>query len=71
MRIYLTLVRPVVTYASDTWTFSEKDEMRLCIFEKQILRKIFGPIQTGKDMWRIRNNTELDHLFNPLTPTLV
>jgi hypothetical protein len=29
MRIRLTLVRPVVTYASETWTLTEKDEMRL------------------------------------------
>jgi hypothetical protein len=48
MRIYLTLRRPVVTYASETWTLTEKDEMRLRIFERQILRKIFGPIQIGE-----------------------
>jgi hypothetical protein len=30
--IYLTLIRPVVTYDSETWTLTEKDEMRLCIF---------------------------------------
>jgi hypothetical protein len=53
MRIYITLIRPVVTYASETWTLAEKDEMRLRIFERQILRKIFGPIQIGKDIWRI------------------
>jgi hypothetical protein len=49
MRIYLTLIRPVVTYASETWTLTEKDEMRLRIFERQILRNILGPIQIGKD----------------------
>jgi hypothetical protein len=63
MRIYLTQ-RPVVTYASETWTLTEKDEMRLRIFERQILRKIFGPIQIGKDIWRIRNNAELDQIIN-------
>jgi hypothetical protein len=60
MRIYVTFIIPVVTYASETWTLTEKDEMRLRIFERQILRKIFGPIQIGKDIWRIRNNAELD-----------
>jgi hypothetical protein len=34
MGIYLTLIRPVVTYDSETWTLTEKDEMRLCIFER-------------------------------------
>jgi hypothetical protein len=64
MRIYLTLIRPVVIYASETWTLTEKDEMRLRIFEIQILRKIFGPIQIGKDIWRIRNNAELVQVIN-------
>jgi hypothetical protein len=64
MRIYLTVIRSVVTYASETWTLTEKDDMRLRIFERQILRKIFGPIQIGKDIWRIRNNAELDRVIN-------
>jgi hypothetical protein len=38
--------------------------MRLRVFERQILRKIFGPIQTGKAIWRIRNNAELDQAIN-------
>jgi hypothetical protein len=64
MRLHLTLIRPVVTYASETWTLTEKDEMRLRIFERQILRKIFSPIQSGKDIWRIRNNNEPDQVIN-------
>jgi hypothetical protein len=35
MRIYLTLIRHVVTYASKTWSFTVKDEMRLRIFERK------------------------------------
>jgi hypothetical protein len=33
MRIYLTLIRPVVTYASETRTLTEMDEMRLRILK--------------------------------------
>jgi hypothetical protein len=62
--IYVTLLRPVVTCASETWTLTEKDEMRLCIFERQILSKNFGPIKIGKDIWIIRNNAELDQVIN-------
>lgn len=29
IRICLTLIRPVVAYASETWTLTDKDEMRL------------------------------------------
>jgi hypothetical protein len=64
MRIYLTFIRPVVAYASEIWTVTEKDEMRLHSFERQILRNVFCPIQIGKNIWRIRNNTELDRLIS-------
>ena len=43
MKIYKT-IRPVVTYSSETWTLTAKDENNLRIFERQILRKIFNPI---------------------------
>jgi len=36
------MIRPVVTYLSETWTLTVKDENNLHIFERQILRKIFG-----------------------------
>jgi hypothetical protein len=47
----------------ETWTLTEKDEMQLRIFERQILRKIFVPIQIGKYIWRIRNNAELGQVI--------
>jgi len=33
------------------------------VFERQILREIFGPLQS-KEGWRIRNNNELRKLIN-------
>ena len=60
MKIYKTMIRPVVTYSSETWTLTAKDENNLRIFEKQILRKIFGPVNTD-NMWRIGNNMEIDN----------
>jgi hypothetical protein len=59
MQIYKTLIRPVVTYGSETWTLTKSDENLLRIFERKIMRKIYGPIQVG-DTWRIRNNEELN-----------
>jgi hypothetical protein len=44
MKIYKTIIRPVVTYSSQTGTVRAKDEDNLRIFERQILRKIFGPV---------------------------
>jgi hypothetical protein len=39
IKIYKTIIRPVVTYL-----ITPKDENNLCVFERQILRKIFGPV---------------------------
>ena len=44
MEIYKTTTRPIVTYSSETWTLTAKDGNYLHIFERQILRKMFGPV---------------------------
>jgi hypothetical protein len=38
------------------------DENSLRIFERKILRKIYGPVQEG-DTWRVRYNEELNGLI--------
>jgi len=48
--------------SSETWTLTAKDENNLRIFERQILRKIFGPVNIDS-VWRIRNNMEIDNLI--------
>jgi hypothetical protein len=45
MQIYETMVRPVATYGSETWTLTKSDENSLRIFERKILRKIYRPVQ--------------------------
>jgi len=61
MKIYKTTIRPVVTYWSETGTVTAKDENNLRIFERRILRKIFGAVNIDS-VWRIRNNMEIDNL---------
>jgi len=57
------MIRPVVTYSLETtWTLTAKDENNLCVFERQILRKIFGPVNIDS-IWRIQNNIEIDKLI--------
>jgi hypothetical protein len=46
-------------YRFETRTLTKSDENSLRIFERKILRKIYGPVQEG-DTWRIRNNVELN-----------
>jgi hypothetical protein len=50
-------------YGSESWPLSKKDENLLQIFERRILRKIYGPINEG-GIWGIRYNNELYKLYN-------
>jgi len=45
--IYKTLVRPILTYTSETWTTTKYDGSRLSIFVRKILHRIYGPICGG------------------------
>jgi hypothetical protein len=57
----LTLLRPVLTYGAETWAATENELQKLLIFERKILRKIYGSVK-DQDNWRIRTNSELDAL---------
>jgi hypothetical protein len=61
IKIYKTTVRPIETYASNNWTSKLKDINHIKIFEKRILRKIFGSIQE-RDGWKLRILHELNKL---------
>jgi len=43
IKLHKTLIRPVLTYGSETWVLSKCDEAVLGVFERKILRAIFGP----------------------------
>jgi hypothetical protein len=42
--IYKTLIRPVVTYGAECWVLTKKDKLQVAVFERKVLRKIFGVI---------------------------
>jgi hypothetical protein len=60
--MYKTLIKPVLVYGAETWVMRRADEMRLGVFERKILRRIYGPI-CEEDAWRSRYNDELYHLY--------
>jgi len=41
---YKTVVRPILTYAAETWTATKSYKQRLSIFKRKILCRIYGPI---------------------------
>jgi len=63
LKIYKTLIRPAVTYGCEAWTLTSRNEQQLRIFERKILRKIFGPVPDENGFWRIRKNHELNEII--------
>ena len=62
LQIYHTLVRPVVTYGSESWTLTMGEKRALAVFERKILRKIYGPVREN-ELWKSRRNDELEAII--------
>jgi hypothetical protein len=45
MTLYKLLIRPVATYASETWTLTMADERALGLFGRKILGSVFGAVR--------------------------
>jgi hypothetical protein len=59
----ITMMSILLTYGCEAWTSTNRDKKYLRIFERRILRKIFGPLQNEDGSWRIRTNYELNELI--------
>jgi hypothetical protein len=46
IKIYRTIILPVVLYGCESWSLTLRDECRLRVFENRVLKRIFG---TKKD----------------------
>jgi hypothetical protein len=62
VKLYKTFIRPVVTCGAETWTMSTADENSLRVFERKVVRRIYGPVTEG-ERWRIRSNRELEEIL--------
>ncbi|PSN48468.1 hypothetical protein C0J52_11712 [Blattella germanica] len=63
LKMYKTLIRSVVVYGCVSWTLNSNDKHLLRIFERKILRRIYGPVCGNNGEWRIRTNRELEQLM--------
>jgi len=43
IKIYRTVILPVVLYGRETWSLTLREERKLRMFENMVLRRIFGP----------------------------
>jgi hypothetical protein len=65
IRIYRTIILPVVLFGCETWSLTLKEEHRLRVFENRVLMRIFGVKRyevTGD--WRKMHNEELHNLYS-------
>jgi len=65
IKIYRTIILPVVLYGCETWSLTLREERRLRVFENRVLRKVFGPKRddvTGE--WRKLHNEEMNDLYS-------
>jgi hypothetical protein len=63
VKIYKTIILPVVLYGCETWSLTLKKEHRLRAIEIRVIRRIFGPKrdeETGE--WRKLHSEELHNL---------
>ena len=65
IKIYRTLILPVVLYGCVTWSLTLREERKLRVFENRVLSRIFGPRRdkvTGE--WRRLHNEELNDMYS-------
>ena len=70
IKIYRTIILPIVLYGCETWSLILRKERKLRVFENMVLRRIFGPRRdevTG--VWRRLYNEELNDLYR--SPNIV
>jgi hypothetical protein len=64
IKIYKTVILPVVLYGYETWSLTLGEEHRLRVFENRVLRKIFGPEREEDGSWRKLHGDELHSLYS-------
>jgi hypothetical protein len=69
IKIYKTVMLPVVLYGYETWSLTLREEHRLRVFENRVLRRIFGPKREEDGSWRKLHNDELHKLYS--SPNIV
>ena len=63
IKIFKTIILPVVLYGYETWSLTLREESRLRVFKNRILRRIYGPKRDENGEWRRLHNEELHSLY--------
>jgi hypothetical protein len=69
IKIYRTVILPVMLYEWETWSLTLGEEHRLRDFENRVLRRIFGPKRDEEGSWKKLHHDELHSLYS--SPNIV
>ena len=65
IKIYRTIIFPLVLYGCETWSFTLRKERRLRVFENGVQTKIFRTKRDGvTGEWKKLHNEELNYLYS-------
>jgi hypothetical protein len=65
VKMYKTIILPVVLYGCETWSVTLREEHRLRVFENRVLRRIFGPRRDEVlGEWRKLHSGEPHNLYS-------
>jgi hypothetical protein len=65
VKIYKTIILPVVLYGYETWSLTLREKHRLRVFENSMLRRIFGPEKEEvMGDWGKLHSGELHNLYS-------
>jgi hypothetical protein len=67
LKLYWTIIRPVITHANETWALKEVVKRKLLITERRMLRRIFRPTKDRDCVEKIKTNYELNNLTRNAT----
>jgi hypothetical protein len=64
IKIYRTIILPLVLYGWKTWSLTSREKLRPRVFENAVLRRILGPKRDDtREDWRKLNNEEFNDLY--------
>ena len=68
IKIYRTIILPVVLHGCETCSLTLREERRLCVFESRVLKRIYGPRsdKVTRERKKLRNE-ELSDLYSTNT----
>jgi hypothetical protein len=64
VKMYRTIIRPVVVYGCETWSLTLREEHSLRVFDNRVLRRIFGCKRNEVTVeWRELHHGKLHNLY--------